>query len=212
MPEAVPPGAAPAARPAPGPEPDRRDPADAPAPGAADACACPLCGQAVAGGTTHGSLAMLVARQEEALRKMQTPRKSWWERMPVVVGVLGLLFTILYQLNQLADHRAEQARAEDARRLELMSKFFPHLISNAPAAQRGAVVALDLLADSTLAAAAALVAPSEAAASALREVRMNPVSLDDAGYVDGVARRLPSLRPITSPNAPAPAGIPDTPP
>lgn len=145
------------------------------------------------------------------LQKLQAPpRKSWWERTPVLVTVVGLLFTILYQTNEIVDRRAEQRRADESRRLELMSKFFPHLISTDPAAQRGAVLALDLLADSTLAAAAVLVAPSPAAAGALQDVRMNPVSVDDEDYVSSVMRRLPQLDAVVRPDTAAPNGVTDT--
>ncbi|WP_420127214.1 hypothetical protein [Longimicrobium sp.] len=140
------------------------------------------------------------------LQKLENPRpRRWWELMPVVVGALGLVFTILYQTNEVLDRRAERERTEEARRLELMSKFFPHLVGTDSAAQRGAVLALDLLADSTLAAAAVLVAPSRAAATALHEVRMNPISVDDAGYVSSVMRRLPPLTPVVYPGTVGPA-------
>lgn len=171
-----------------------------------------MCGHPAPAGPLRDSLAHLLSRQEEVLQKLQAPpRKSWWERTPVLVTVVGLLFTIVYQTNQIVDRRAEQRRADDARRLELMSKFFPHLISTDPAAQRGAVLALDLLADSTLAAAAVLVAPSPAAASALQDVRMNPVSVDDEDYVSSVMRRLPQLDAVVRPDSAAPApGVTDT--
>lgn len=194
MPDAAPPSSSPSSPP--------------PAPAGPDA-SCPLCGHPASAGTLRDAAARLLARQEEVLLKLQKPpRKSWWERTPVVVAVVGLLFTILYQTNEIADRRAEQRRADESRRLELMSKFFPHLISTDPAAQRGAVLALDLLADSTLAAAAVLVAPSPAAASALQDVRMNPVSVDDEDYVSSVIRRLPPMEPVVRPEpaAPGPGG------
>jgi hypothetical protein len=173
---------------------------------------CPLCGHPAAEGTLRDAAARLLARQEEVLQKLQeAPRKSWWERTPVLVTVVGLLFTILYQTNEIVDRRAEQRRADESRRLELMSKFFPHLISTDTAAQRGAVLALDLLADSTLAAAAVLVAPSPAAANALRDVRMNPVSVDDADYVSSVMRRVQQLEAVTRRDtAPPGPGATDT--
>lgn len=162
---------------------------------------CPLCGHPSPAAGLDERAGRLIARQEEVLRTLEKlQRKGWWDRLPVVVGILGLLFTTLYQINEVLDRRAEQQRAEEARRLELMSKFFPHLISADPAAQRGAVLALHLLADSALAAAAVVVAPSRAAALALHEVRMNPVTLEDEGYVGSVIRRLPQMVPVTGPS------------
>lgn len=163
---------------------------------------CPLCGHPTPEGTLHAGIARLVARQDEVLQELRKPeRKSWWETTPIVIAVMAFLFTTLYQVNEYADRRAEEKRAEAAQRLELMSKFFPHLFSRDAAAQRGAIVVLDQLGDSALAATAVLVAPSEAARTALREVRMRPISSTSVGYVDSVLQRVPVIR---SPAATAP--------
>lgn len=161
---------------------------------------CPVCGHPTLEGTLHAGVARLVARQDQVLTELRTPeRKSWWDRTPVVIAVAAFVFTTVYQVNEYAGRRADERRAEAAQRLELMSKFFPHLFSPDAAAQRGAIVVLDQLGDSALAATAVLVAPSEAARTALQEVRMRPISSKDTGYVDSVLQRLPPITPVTRP-------------
>ncbi|MEP6018217.1 MAG: serine protease [Paracoccaceae bacterium] len=94
------------------------------------------------------------------LRAREVPKKKdFWDKISasatllsgLFVGLIGIFATATYNSRELEAQRAEQAESLQVRRVEIVQKFFPHLVSSERREQSGALLAIASLGDEKLA-------------------------------------------------------------
>lgn len=153
-------------------------------------------------------LNLVIDQQREITAKWQTPRhKDVWDKIQasgaLLVGVVGILFTFVYQraerhqrealqLNELT--QSERTRAENSRLAEL--KLFSDMLTIVARGDErqkvAAIRALSELGSPKLAAIIATIEPSPGTAAGLNTLRAAPgISAADRAVLDSAFSRLP---------------------
>ncbi|MEO0916961.1 MAG: serine protease [Pseudomonadota bacterium] len=103
---------------------------------------------------THAMIAISELRTQSAPKT-----KDFWDKVSasatllsgLFVGLIGIFATATYNARELEAQRAEQAESIQVRRVEIVQKFFPHLVSAERIEQSGALLAIASLGDEKLA-------------------------------------------------------------
>lgn len=86
-------------------------------------------------------------------------KKDFWDKVSasatlisgLFVGLVGITATTLYNNRELDSQQADQIESIQVRRVEIVQKFFPHLVSSAESEKKGALLAIASLGDERLA-------------------------------------------------------------
>lgn len=107
----------------------------------------------------NGKLDHVIAAIGKLRAKSANKKKDFWDKVSasatllsgLFVGLIGIFATATYNSRELETQRAEQAESIQVRRVEIVQKFFPHLVSPERREQSGALLAIASLGDEKLA-------------------------------------------------------------
>ncbi|MEL6515532.1 MAG: serine protease [Pseudomonadota bacterium] len=152
----------------------------------------------------QGKIDHLIAVVAEVRSQSRPKKKDVWDKVSasatfftgIFVGLVGIIATATYNNRELASQKADQEESIQVQRVEIVQKFFAHLVSDENKEQRGALLAIAALGDEKLATdlarnfgnAASIEALTQLAGSSDPSVaRQATVVLDEKLLIEGLS-------------------------
>ncbi|WP_299891551.1 serine protease, partial [uncultured Ruegeria sp.] len=120
----------------------------------------------------------IISAISEIQSRTVAKKKDFWDKISasatlisgLLIGLIGIFATATYNNRELASQRADQEASIQVRRVEIVQKFFPHLVSREGREQKGALLSIASLGDGKLATELAQNFASAASVDALRQL------------------------------------------